>query len=250
MKRLICGYQFRLVATLKPERDDCGKLREYNPRDKYGRHLSDAPFCKFVFPDAFHISGVYGIYVDDRIVYIGETNRLSRRFGPGEYGEIVAPDPVDSQTTNRRVNHGILEAARVGSRVNVWFHQTAERHNVEALIIGRLDLPWNHGAPAEATNASDTPRRHRSDWRLVMRDADAAKSRFLVDRAQGELQFDSLLRMHPSDGMVWLKRAEAYEQSGDLTAASAAFARAEALLPLERWQGIARAGLQRTRNRP
>lgn len=225
MKRSICGYQFRLIATLEPERDEGGKLREYNPKDKYGRRLSDAPFCRFAFPDGFHLSGVYGITVDDRLVYVGQTNRLSRRFGPGEYGEIVAPDPIDSQTTNRRVNHRILESARLGSRVQVWFHQTAERHDIEALIIGRLDLAWNHGAPTEAANASDKPKRHRQGWLSVTRDANAAKSQFLVDPAEGERQFDSLLRTHPSDGMVWLKRAEAYEQVGRVADVLARFAR-------------------------
>ncbi len=50
---------------------------------------------------------------------------------------------------------------------------------------------------------------------------------------------------HPNDGMVFLKRAEAYEQSGDRAAAAVDFARAEVLLPFPGRKAEARSGLRR-----
>lgn len=249
MKRLICGLQFVQVATLHPERDGSGKVRELNPKDREGRTLSDAPFCRFSFPTDRRSSGVYGISVDDRMVYIGKTNNLSRRFGPGEYGDIVVPNEPNSQVTNRRVNHGILEATRRGSTVDVWFHETHDRDAMEALIIGRLDLTWNREAPCDVNSPSPPRSAGRSNWSSVIREAEAAKAAFVVDRRRGEALFAALIKVHSSDGMVWLKRAQAYEEAGDADAASADFARAEALLPFESYKAEARAGLVRTRGK-
>lgn len=247
MKRLICGYLFSLITTLELERDSSGILREFNPLDRNGRPLSDAPFCRFAFPSDLHLAGVYAITQDDRVVYVGRTNDLSRRYGPGEYGHIVVPDPANSQVTNRRVNHGILEAGKRGMSVQVWFHETTRRDNTEAEIIKKLDLPWNRQS-AGASDEVDGPTTKvgRSDWRLVMRQAEMAKATLRKDRSQGERLFADLIRANPNDGMVYLKRAEAYEQVGAMSTAHEDFLRAEQLLPFPGRKAEARAGAQRT----
>ena len=248
MKRLTCGFQFELVATIDPERDSGGAVREFNPGDQSGRALSDAPFCRFVFPTNLKVSGVYAITLNDRVVYVGKTNTLSRRFGHGEYGDIVVPKPGNPQVTNRRVNHGILDAARRGNVVQVWFHETTNRDTVEATLIGRLHPLWNRKSPSGVAGAANqAPSVSRSDWPSVIRAAEAAKAVFLTDRTRGEALFADLLEAHSLDGMVWLKRAQAYEQTGDTASAHADFARAEALLPFPGRKAEARAGLRRTR---
>lgn len=248
MKRLICGFLFSLVTTLEPERDLAGNLREFNPLDRDGRPLSDAPFCRFSFPADLNIAGVYAITQDDRVVYVGKTNNLSRRYGTGEYGHIVVPEPRNSQVTNRRVNHGILEAAQRGAAVQVWFHETTNRDAAEAAIIEKLDLPWNRQAPViNHTAAKPATVTNRPDWASVMRQAEAAKALLAQDRAQGERIFEGLIAANPRDGMVYLKRAEAFEKAGSMASAYLDYSRAEQLLPFPGRKAEARAGMQRTK---
>ncbi len=246
MKRLICGHQFVLIATIDPDRDETGRVRVLSPKDAGGRELSDAPFCRFDFPLNIRTAGVYAVTVDDRVVYVGKTNSLSRRWGQGEYGSIVIPEPGNPQVTNRRVNHGILEAAQRGGVVQIWFHETADRDCVEASLIGKLDLVWNRQGPATEELATQSPSAGRNDWASVMRAADQAKTALRGDRARGEKLFAELLQAHPNDGMVYMKRAEAYEQAGDAVAATADYSRAERLVPFPGRKAEARAGLRRT----
>lgn len=248
MKRSICGYQFLLMATIEPERDGQGKVREYSPRHASGQELSDAPFCRFAFPADQRRPGVYAVVVNDRVMYVGKTNNLSRRFGPGEYGHIVVPEPGNSQVTNRRVNHGILEAARRGDTVGVWFNATSDCDEIESTVIGRLDLPWNREAPSiERDHRPVSVESARKRWPSAIRDAETAKAALLRDRRRGEEMFTELLSAYPDDGWVFLKRAEAYEQLGSSQAASADYSRAEALLRYPGRKAEARAGVLRTR---
>ena len=95
-KRLICGHQFVLVATLEPSvtRKD-GSWNSIR-RVRTAASCQDAPFCRFTFPKRYSRSGVYAVVVADRVVYVGKTNDLSRRWGPGEYGEISASKAWES----------------------------------------------------------------------------------------------------------------------------------------------------------
>lgn len=247
MKRLICGQQFALITTIDPDRDDRGRVKEFSPRGTDNPELSDAPFCRFEFPAGHAQSGVYAVAVNDRVVYVGKTNNLSRRWGPGEYGEIRVPAPGNPQVTNRRVNHGILEAARRGEVVQVWFHQTPNRDTVEDLLIGRLDLLWNREGPAAAASQPTSFQPGAARWPSAMRAAESAKTVFAGHRPLGEKLFLELLERHPNDGMIYMKRAEAREEAGEAKAAAADFARAEVLVPFPGRKAQARAGLLRTR---
>lgn len=173
MKRLTCGHQFVLITTIEPEREE-RRVRAFSPKGPDGRELSSAPFCRFGFPPHLSLAGVYAVTVNDRVVYVGKTNNLSRRWGPGEYGDIVVPKPGGNhQVTNRRVNHAILEAGQRGDVVQVWFHDTAEGDVIEGELIGKLDLSWNREGPEVEERAVPSPR-FRPDRitgsRLQMRD--------------------------------------------------------------------------------
>lgn len=251
MKRLICGYQFSLIAALEIEREANGAIREFDPLDNKGRSLSNAPFCRFAFPTLINRVGVYAIDVKDEITYVGKTNNLSRRFGPGEYAEIRVPSPIDPQTTNRRVNHEILEAAKRGDVVDVWFHDSDARDEVEKLIIESLVPAWNR--EGVTTNRHGRRRSYRGDQesrRSVTKKAEKAKRAFCQDRIAGERLFAELLDLHPKDGMVYLKRAEALEYSGDTASAARDFELAEKYFPIDKWRAKARMGLERIRRIP
>ena len=77
--------------------------------------------------------------------------------------------------------------------------------------------------------------------------AESAKAVLIQNPALGEQLFLEILQDHPNDGIVYMKRAEAWEAVGDYTAASADFTRAEALVPFPGRKAQARAGLLRTR---
>jgi tetratricopeptide (TPR) repeat protein len=84
-----------------------------------------------------------------------------------------------------------------------------------------------------------------SDWRNIMSRAEQAKRLLNADRHRGEEEFASMLLQFPSDGMIYLKRGEAYEAIGEVRTAASDFERAAALLPMEKWKAIARDALAR-----
>jgi tetratricopeptide (TPR) repeat protein len=87
------------------------------------------------------------------------------------------------------------------------------------------------------------------DWREVMDEAEQAKKQMLVDREKGEAMFSVLIQRVNSDGMVYFKRAEAYEALGELELALEDYRRAYAFFPMLRWKRIAKEGLFRVGNR-
>ena len=86
-----------------------------------------------------------------------------------------------------------------------------------------------------------------SDFRSRMRRAEACKQAMVGDRASGESQFDEFLREHPSDGMIYLKRGEAWEFHRELQRAVEDYDRAAALLPMKDWSDRARSAADRIR---
>lgn len=87
--------------------------------------------------------------------------------------------------------------------------------------------------------------RTMSDWRAITAAAEQAKRAMIADRKQGDEQFSALLRVHPGDGMIFLKRGEAYEAVGDVEAATADYLKARALLPMPAWKSRAQEGIDR-----
>ncbi len=118
--------------------------------------------------------------------------------------------------------------------------------SVEDTLIGRMDLLWNRAGPADA---SEQPSTHQ--WRSTIHAAEEAKALMNVDSVRADRAFDDLIAAHrKADGMVYLKRAEAYAAVGHVRAAARDFERAEALLPYPGRKAEARAGLRRTTRRP
>jgi tetratricopeptide (TPR) repeat protein len=86
------------------------------------------------------------------------------------------------------------------------------------------------------------------NWREIMDQAEQAKRQMLIDREKGEAMFADLILQVNSDGMVYFKRAEAYEALGQLDLALEDYRRAMSLFPMQRWKRIAKEGLYRVEN--
>ena len=84
-----------------------------------------------------------------------------------------------------------------------------------------------------------------ADWREIMNEADQAKRQMIVNQAKGEQMFSDLILRVGNDGMVYYKRAEAYEALGELEKARADFGKALAYFPMDRWKKAAREGINR-----
>ena len=84
-----------------------------------------------------------------------------------------------------------------------------------------------------------------SDWRAITVKAEQAKRLLTADRHRGEQQFELLFNQYPGDGMLYLKRAEAFESVGKLEAAAEDYRKAQALLPMAAWKAKAGEGLER-----
>lgn len=84
-----------------------------------------------------------------------------------------------------------------------------------------------------------------ADWREIMEQADQAKCQMIVDQARGEQMFSDLILRVGNDGMIYFKRAEAYEALEKFDLAQADFRKALAYFPIDRWKKAAREGINR-----
>ena len=155
MYRDFAGYQFKHIGLIEPERDSNGAIREFMPQSQYRNvralPLHDhgaGPFCRFTAARGIHKAGVYVITFARRPAYVGKCCDLALRFGPQGYGAIQPRNCfVGGQSTNCKVNNLILQAARRGQGMELWFHATSEPASVERDIIVKIRPPWNTQVP-------------------------------------------------------------------------------------------------------
>ena len=146
----IAGIRFGLVCEIVPVSDENG-IVTYAPQEKYaGRdrlplnRYGRGRFCRFGIPKKWAgCAGVYAISIDDRIVYVGKCENLYQRFTAG-YGNISPRNCYEGgQSTNCRINAGILMHAKKRSGVLLYFFETRDRDRIERLLIFRLRPAWN-----------------------------------------------------------------------------------------------------------
>ena len=90
---------FRFVTTIQPRRGTGGVVATYTHKAPAGKRLNPygrGPFCRFAVPTTWPYAGVYALTVDDEVVYVGECENLSRRFGPQGYGTIASPETASA----------------------------------------------------------------------------------------------------------------------------------------------------------
>ena len=145
------GQTFRLVARISPESTSDGKPAEDMPQKRYraaaslplNRH-GHGPFCRFSVAGLPATPGVYAVTVAQQLAYVGITIDLRQRWGPQGYGRIQPRNCFKGgQSTNCKVNHAILLAARERLAVRLWIHETETPRPLEAHLIDELAPPWN-----------------------------------------------------------------------------------------------------------
>jgi excinuclease UvrABC nuclease subunit len=102
----------------------------------------DGPVLRFVVPNLPEASGVYAIFLDGSLKYVGRALNLKKRFY--DYGHI-APRKCyrNGQSTNVAMNKRVREALHVGGKIAVFIRETADYVALEAVMIATLQPPWN-----------------------------------------------------------------------------------------------------------
>lgn len=153
------------IGSPQLRRTRTGHLDEYThplPEGQRANAHAAGPFCTFAVPSAPNDAGVYAVTAGDEVKYIGECEDLARRFGPMGYGRISPRNcHDDGQSTNCKLNALILEAAKKGEHLEIWFYPTGEHKAVEAQLLSAMSPPWNGRTAASVPRPSrvlDRPR--------------------------------------------------------------------------------------------
>lgn len=150
----LAGREFRRVAVIRPEADANGLPVEETPHLRYdnreglplNRH-GHGPFCRFSVWGLPPRPGVYAVTVAWDLVYVGIANDLRERWGARGYARIHPRNCFrGGQSTNCRVNHAILTAAREGREIRLWIHETISLRPVEEMLLAGFEPPWNERA--------------------------------------------------------------------------------------------------------
>lgn len=145
------GETFRLAARISPELASDGEPAEEMPQKRYHAAASSSlnrhgqgPFCRFSVAGLPAVPGVYAITVAQDLIYVGRTTDLQQRWGTRGYARIQPSSCFSrGQSTNCKVNHAILLAARNQLAVRLWIHETETPRPLEARLIAKLTPPWN-----------------------------------------------------------------------------------------------------------
>jgi len=139
------------VCEIIPKKDKTGQIFENDFEQEIagmtGLRLSQygkGPFCRFSLPLGYSGKpGIYFIFEDESLHYIGECMNLETRFNMG-YGLIELRNCLhNGQQTNCRINHLILEGIRNQHRYFLYFYETPVRKVLESRLIMKYHPPWN-----------------------------------------------------------------------------------------------------------
>lgn len=144
----VCGYPFRFLQELVPEREN-GQIREYYPQSGYKNkdglpllYHGRGAFCRFTV-DAPPVSGVYLWVNQGKILYIGETADLRQRFNVG-YGSISPRNCyLGGQSTNCKMNKVVLEYAKRDDPIRLYFYPTPNYKQVELELLHSISTKYN-----------------------------------------------------------------------------------------------------------
>lgn len=144
----VFGYPFRFLQQLIPESEN-GNIREFYPQKDYRNennlpllHHGSGSFCRFSI-DAPSVAGVYLWVVEDHILYIGETANLRKRFNMG-YGNISPRNCyVGGQSTNCKMNKVVMEYAKMGTPIRLYFYPTDNYKQVELDLLRHISTKFN-----------------------------------------------------------------------------------------------------------
>lgn len=152
--RCFADVEFGYIGAIEVERDSDGTLVELFPQARFSRcettplhAYGQGPFCRFYIGSKIRAAGLYVVTVNEEPLYVGECANLHKRWASG-YGSISPRNCfTGGQQTNCRVNNLVLETARSGSRIELWFRpqsgSKADRIAVETALVDALQPNWN-----------------------------------------------------------------------------------------------------------
>ena len=145
------GYQFRFVQELNPERDSTGQIKQFMPQSDYAQSSTSklnphgkGPFCRFSISSKWigH-SGVYALFSDEKLLYIGECIDLYKRYYMG-YGNISPRNCFQGgQPTNCKINTMVLRQYLNGEKVSLYFYETGDYKSIENILLLNFNPPYN-----------------------------------------------------------------------------------------------------------
>lgn len=137
----LLNYIFTYVCEIEPARNIDGTIKEFFPeknyKQKYELHkYGKGPFCRFSIPIKWSgIMGVYAIYFNDELRYIGQCIDLAKRYNLG-YGQIQPRNCfIKGQSTNCKINKVILDSVKNKIKVDLYFYETNLYDEVESTLI-------------------------------------------------------------------------------------------------------------------
>lgn len=157
----LLNYEFVPIQELEPKKNLLGKIKTYNPKDNYSKKdttplnkYGKGPFCKFSIDSNLFwgVSGVYALFDDQELLYIGLTQNFAQRFNQG-YG-IIAPKNcyIGGQSTNCKINAMVLRKYLDGGHIYLYFHGTSDYKRVEAELITEFSPMYNGSCIVETQN--------------------------------------------------------------------------------------------------
>ena len=153
--RQLLGYRFTRVDSFDLERKSSGTPRKFGPQKEYSKAKTTAlnpygtgSFCRLEVKGLPAAPGVYALTVDGDVVYVGQTQNLSERWGPRGFARISPRNCyVRGQSTNCKINGSVLKAAERNSQIDLWLHETSDPKPCEVKLICGLTPPWNTQMP-------------------------------------------------------------------------------------------------------
>lgn len=149
-RMMVFGYDFRYLQDILPQRDEAGNVIKYYPQNDYYNkqnlplsYYGKGAFCRFSIK-AEDCPGVYLWVVNEKIIYIGETAGLRKRFNMG-YGNISPRNCyVGGQSTNCKMNKVVLNLYEQGKVVNLYFYKTTYYKSVELDLLRKINTMYNN----------------------------------------------------------------------------------------------------------
>ncbi len=147
MIKTIGGYEFKFVEEIKPQRDENGNVvtDKFNDFKKPVHNRCYDEYCIFTAREAQGKSGVYALYIDGILQYIGSTDNLAVRWSSWCYGKIRISNcyKEGGRSTNCCINGEICKAAKEGKRSELYFRETIDYKKVEKEILNSQKTPLN-----------------------------------------------------------------------------------------------------------
>jgi tetratricopeptide (TPR) repeat protein len=88
-----------------------------------------------------------------------------------------------------------------------------------------------------------------SNWNEITRSASDAQKIMVGNKADGEEEFERLLRYYPNDGMIYYQRGQGFEYHEEYEKAARDLEKAEILFPMAKYKIMAREALERVREK-